>query len=387
MIKTSGNLGPGAVIGAVVIASLFLLPPASPPLCWVIVIPGTLALLFALGRLAGKLSAREREAVSLAAVLDGARTEHESLKALYDEAKRRAGEAGEKLDGLVRERDAEKLRAAGLSETARGLLEKVRGVERVLEQGLEELDEADAPEEPRAEERDLDGFGPENFLRKIEDGGRSMKMLESKVSSGETRAVEAGSLLAEIAGEMEAINALVFTINKISAQTNMLSMNAAIESAHAGTAGAGFAVVAGEIKKLAESTEQNAKKMRAGIKAVTEKAKAGLAAGEASRRGIAELREEISRLAAFFAETVPPVRSAPRKAPAREQPDGIAGRRITACRERIRAALARIQAAETAASVEDAAAGGGPEQPSAAAVPENLDPLGVAVKEAPRTVP
>lgn len=385
MIKTSGNLGPGAVIGAVVIASLFLLPPASPPLCWVIVIPGTLALLFALGRLAGKLSAREREAVSLAAVLDGARTEHESLKALYDEAKRRAGEAGEKLDGLVRERDAEKLRAAGLSETARGLLEKVRGVERVLEQGLEELDEADAPEEPRAEERDLDGFGPENFLRKIEDGGRSMKMLESKVSSGETRAVEAGSLLAEIAGEMEAINALVFTINKISAQTNMLSMNAAIESAHAGTAGAGFAVVAGEIKKLAESTEQNAKKMRTGIKAVTEKAKAGLAAGEASRRGIAELREEISRLAAFFAETAPPVRSAPRKAPAREQPDGIAAGRITACRERIRAALARIQAAETAASVEDAAAG--PEQPSAAAVPENLDPLGVAVKEAPRTVP
>jgi hypothetical protein len=377
MIKISGSLGPGAIIGTIVIASLFLLPPASPPLCWVIVIPGTLALLFALARLTGKLSARERETLSLAAALDGARAEHESLQALYGGAKRQAEEAEEKLDGLVRERDAEKFR---LSETARGLLEKVRSMERVLEQGLEDLDEAGAPlsspEETPADKRDFYDIG-DIFSRKFEEGGRSIRTLESKVSSGETHAVEAGSLLAEIAGKMEAINALVFTINKISAQTNMLSMNAAIESAHAGNAGAGFAVVAGEIKKLAESTEQNAKKIQAGIKDVTEKARAGLSAGEAARRSITELREETSCLAAFFAEPLP-VRSTHRETPAREQPVScrIAAGRITACRERIRAALSQMQAPEN-----ETGDAGKP------ASPENLDPLGVAVKESPRTVP
>ena len=87
---------------------------------------------------------------------------------------------------------------------------------------------------------------------------------------------------------------LISIINGIASQTNLLSMNAAIEAAHAGEYGKGFAVVADEIKRLAESTAENAKSITGTLEDIISKIKTSLQASTQSGEAFGQMQHSVS---------------------------------------------------------------------------------------------
>jgi len=112
--------------------------------------------------------------------------------------------------------------------------------------------------------------------------------------NGENLANQTANSMDEINTQVSSINEAIEVIDQIAFQTNILSLNAAVEAATAGEAGKGFAVVAQEVRNLASRSAEAAKEIKDIVEAATSKASQGKQISDNMIEGYKELNENIS---------------------------------------------------------------------------------------------
>ena len=133
-----------------------------------------------------------------------------------------------------------------------------------------------------------------SVFHSVEKMAREFEILSAATKMGIAKNTEVSNLLTKMQESSNVLLEANKAISGIASQTNLLAMNAAIEAAHAGSAGKGFAVVADEIRKLAEESAKQSKDIGNELKSVSEQIENVVGQAEISTESFKKVDEEIT---------------------------------------------------------------------------------------------
>lgn len=135
---------------------------------------------------------------------------------------------------------------------------------------------------------------------KAESGAKSIETAVSQILSVEQIVNESASTVDKLGQSSQEIGLIVETISSIAEQTNLLALNAAIEAARAGEHGRGFAVVADEVRKLAEASQTAAQQITTLINGIQQDTKNAVESMHKGSKAVQEGSASVEHLREVF---------------------------------------------------------------------------------------
>ena len=148
----------------------------------------------------------------------------------------------------------------------------------------------------------LSGMSRQNAKNSREADGFMRKESEKIAESTSHTMRDLTNAMTQISKASEETSKIIKTIHEIAFQTNLLSLNAAVEAARAGTSGAGFAVVAGEVRKLALRAAEAAKSTADLLEGTVVKVKDGSALVAVANQALSEMAASVTKGCALIGE-------------------------------------------------------------------------------------